>query len=177
MKAFISYSRKDRKDKEKFLKQLMPIREKFGLDVFHDQTVLPGEEWEQRIWKEFEESQIVFVLISDEFLNSNFCYKKEFERAIVRHEKKQIVVVPIILKTCLWKEIRQLAKLAALPDGGEPVHGGRFKSLDAGFANAIAGIDQRLSLMAASSRRGRASRRPPRPSLAVSGDTLQSRLL
>lgn len=82
MKAFISYSRSDHALKAKLRKFLRPIEDSFGLSIFDDQGILPGEEWEDRIWKEFDSSQIIILIVTENFLSSEFCLK---ERVCSRH--------------------------------------------------------------------------------------------
>src|SRR5271166_5481547 len=142
MKAFISYSHADRKHKNKLLQFLKPLTIKFNLELFDDGEILPGEKWEKRIWTEFDNSRIVFVLISADFLASEFCLDKEFKRAIGRHRNGKVVVVPIILSQCLWQAVPQLAELKAVPEDGEPIRNSRFRSLDKGYTNAMNGINK-----------------------------------
>src|SRR5205807_2283226 len=152
MKAFISYCHADRDLMTKFRGHLTPLERKFGLTVFSDQEILPGAQWEKWIWDEFERSEIVFVLVSVEFIKSNFCFNREFRKAITRHKKKEAVVVPVILSPCAWQNVRELSQLKALPDDGEPIRGGRFRVLDKGFLNAMNGINKLLTAL--SLRRG-----------------------
>lgn len=163
MKAFISYCRRDLSIMKQFRKHLKPMEEKFGLRIFSDRDIQPGEEWETRIWKEFDQSNIIFILVSVDFLNSEFCYKLEFRRAIERHHNGEAIVVPIIVRHCDWKDIPELAQLQVLPDEAEPIRGGRFKSQDQALANVLNGINKLLTV--AITRQRRIARRPPKPSL------------
>ena len=133
MKAFISYSKKDILLKNKFIKHIKPICDKHNMSIFDDSYIQIGENWEERIWKEFNNSQIIFLLISVEFMNSDFCFKKEFKKAISRHKKKQALVVPIILEDCAWDHIDDLAKIQVLPGHDKSVKRG-YKTQGHAFA-------------------------------------------
>jgi HAD superfamily phosphoserine phosphatase-like hydrolase len=144
MKCFISYAHKDHKLKEKFRSHLRPLEESYGLEIFDDKAIQPGENWEKRIWDEFEDSDLVIVLISANFIVSDFCYKREFKRAITKHQNHQVTIIPVILKECAWTSIKELANLQALPDEGRPISGGGFKTIDNGIVNAVNGIKKIL---------------------------------
>ncbi len=140
MKSFISYARLDVAMKEKFRRHLKPLEEPFGLHIFDDQAILPGEDWEKTIWAEFEASEIIFVLISVNFINSEFCLHKEFKNAVKRHKAGKVTIVPIILKSCDWQSIESLKSIQVLPDKGKPISGGGFKNHDLGFTSVMSEI-------------------------------------
>ena len=60
------------------------------------------------------------LLISPDFLASDFCYEKEMKRALQRHESSEAVVVPVIIRPVDW-EASPFSKLQALPKGAKPV--------------------------------------------------------
>jgi len=63
---------------------------------------------------------IIVLLVSPSFLASDYCYSIEMKRAIDRHERGQVRVIPIILRPCEWQET-PIGKLQALPKDGKPV--------------------------------------------------------
>ena len=58
-----------------------------------------------RLIQHIETSQIILLLVSAEFLNSDYCYDVELKRAIARHDAGDARVVPIILRPCDWLKI------------------------------------------------------------------------
>ena len=60
------------------------------------------------------------LLISSDFLASDYCYDIEMERAIERHESGEARVIPVIIRDCLWTDT-SFGKLLALPQDGKPV--------------------------------------------------------
>lgn len=172
MKCFISYSHHDRKHKKKFRQHLKPLEEKYGLKIFDDKAILAGEDWEIKIWEEFDKSQIIFILVSIDFIGSNFCFQQEFKRAVKKHKINEAIVIPIILKECAWKEISELASMQALPDEGKPISGGGFKSIDAAMLNVIKGIEKKiLAIDAKKSKSTFIKRRPSKPLMEKYKDT------
>jgi hypothetical protein len=59
-------------------------------------------------------------LDSDNFINSEYCWKIERREALKRERENRAFVIPIVLSQCNWKRGR-LAKLLALPDQGQPL--------------------------------------------------------
>lgn len=119
--------------KEKLLINLHPLQRAFGLEIWDDSGIMPGEPWEERIWKEFEKSQIIFILLTENFLASEFCLRKEFKKAIERHKKRQVNIIPIILKPCDWHSVKELKALQVLPPGGKAITGGAFRPQSRGY--------------------------------------------
>lgn len=143
MKAFISYTKADEKLKIKFRKHLKTTIDKHNLVIFDDHAIKPGETWEKRIWDEFNDSEIIFLLISIDFLNSDFCFNKELKKAIEKHNKKTATVIPVILKSCHWSSIEGLGSIQALPRGGHII-GGKFANQDIAFTEIALHLDAML---------------------------------
>ncbi|MCH8224878.1 MAG: type II secretion system F family protein, partial [Chloroflexi bacterium] len=82
--------------------------------------IVPGTEWEQRIWEEFDAAHLILLLISADFLASEFCYGKEMERAILRHDAGEASVIPVLLRACDWHGA-PFGKLNGLPTDMEAI--------------------------------------------------------
>jgi|SRR6266487_5312137 len=98
-----------------------------------------GTEWEPEIVRQLETSDIILLLVSAAFMNSEYCYGKELQRAIQRHERREARVIPIILSPVDWK-IPPLNKLQALPTDGKPITGAGWHSVDEALLNVVKGI-------------------------------------
>lgn len=81
---------------------------------------MAGEDWNDQIDEHINNSELVLLLISPDFMNSDYCYKIELRRAMERHTSGQSRVVPIILKPCDWKTA-PFASLQAVPKDGKPI--------------------------------------------------------
>ena len=57
-----------------------------------------GTEWEGAITKQLEEARVILLLISADFIRSKYCYDVEMARALERHDRREALVVPIILR-------------------------------------------------------------------------------
>ena len=81
------------------------------------------------------------MLISPYFMNSDYCYCKQMQRAVERHDSGEVQVIPIILRPTLWRGA-PFGKLQALPANGKPVTSWRDKG-DA-FYNVTQGIQEAI---------------------------------
>src|SRR5262245_64478131 len=81
---------------------------------------MPGEDWKGRIDERLNSASVILLLVSASFLDSNYCYEIEMTRAIERHEAGEAVVIPVILRPCVW-EGAPFSKLQALPRDARPV--------------------------------------------------------
>jgi TIR domain-containing protein len=96
-----------------------------------------GTEWEREIDKHFNTSQIILLLISPDFLASDYAYSKELMKAMQRHEAGGAYVIPIIVRPVAWQEA-PFGKLQALPRDGTPIT--RWGNMDEAFLSVVEGI-------------------------------------
>ena len=79
-----------------------------------------GQEWKDQINDNLNTAQIILLLVSSDFLNSDYCYDIEMVRAMELHQEGAGCVIPIILRPCLWS-MASFGKLQALPTGAQPI--------------------------------------------------------
>src|SRR5579864_9717496 len=96
VEVFISYASEDIKWREKLEKHLSSLKRQKFIHAYHDGNIVPGTEWEKQILDCLNSAQIILLLISADFMSSEFCYSTELERAIERHDSDQARVIPII---------------------------------------------------------------------------------
>lgn len=120
MKAFISYSHRDAWALERLHTHLSMLRRKGLIQEWFDREILAGGELDSEIAEQLEESEIFLLLVSPDFLASDYCYEQEMARALERHEAGEARVIPIIVEPCDWKA-SPLRRLKALPRDGNPV--------------------------------------------------------
>jgi hypothetical protein len=114
---------------------------------WHDRKIEPGADWKGQIDKHLETSDIVLLLISADFLASDYCYDIELDRALARHDSGEARVIPIILRPCDWPNSR-FGKLQALPRDGKPVsdwttQDGAFNEIARGIRRIVAELTLR----------------------------------
>ena len=106
LKVFISYSHKDHDFLDELNAQLATLRNLQLIETWTDKEIQPGVEWEVDIWTQFNAADIIILLISADFLNSQFCYTKEFAAADARRQRGEARIIPVIVRSCDWKDGR-----------------------------------------------------------------------
>jgi TIR domain len=91
-----------------------------------------------------ERADIILLLISSDFIASNYCYEKEMKRALERHNAKEARVIPVIVRDCDW-DIEPLRKLQALPKAGKAVK--LWPDKDTAWKNVAEGISRVIGEM------------------------------
>lgn len=118
--AFISYAHNDEAARRLLEIHLTPLRLEGLLDEWHDRLIQPGTDWKSVIDKHLDCANLILLLVSPDFLNSEYCLGVETKRAMQLHEMGTARVVPILLRACQW-EHTSIGKLQALPTGAVPV--------------------------------------------------------
>jgi hypothetical protein len=100
-KVFISYSHKDKKWLDQILLHLKPlIRE--GLKIWSDQDIPPGQPWPVEIEHSLNTANVAVLLVSAEFLASDFIQEKEVPRFLHPAKLGQITILPVLISACAW---------------------------------------------------------------------------
>ena len=120
MQTFISYSHKDYKTLDQLHTHLAVLLRDGRIDAWVDRDVLAGEEINLGIEEQLEQCMLFLLLVSPDFLASDYCIEQEMKRALERHHAGDAIVVPIIIEPCDWKST-QLGDLKALPKDGIPI--------------------------------------------------------
>lgn len=149
IKIFFCYAHEDEQLLNKLKTHLRPLQRQGLIELWHDRDISAGTEWEQEISEHLNEAQIILLLISPDFMNSDYCYSIEMQRALERHKQKAAVVVPVILRRVHWQG-EPLGKLQALPTDAKPVKGWQdqdeaFYSVAEGIRKVVEEINKRLS--------------------------------
>ncbi|MBS0205465.1 MAG: toll/interleukin-1 receptor domain-containing protein [Planctomycetes bacterium] len=137
VRVFYSYSRKDKVLRDKLDAHLSLLKNEGKIVGWHDRDIEAGQDWATAIDENLNRADLILLLISSDFLASDYCYKLEMTQALKRHNAGTARVIPVILRPCDWRSA-QFAALNALPDSGEAVTS--WENEDAAFANIAAGI-------------------------------------
>jgi hypothetical protein len=118
--VFFSYSHKDEPLRDELEKHLAMLKREGAITAWHDRGIKAGEHIDAAIDKHLEQADVILLLVSSDFLASEYCYSIEMNRAMKRHEAGQAKVIPIILRSCDWHPA-PFGKLLAAPTDGKPV--------------------------------------------------------
>jgi hypothetical protein len=119
-KIFISYAHADEAAMKELDKFLGPLARNGEIEIWTDRKILPGQKWKEKILENLETADAVLLLVSADFLASDFIHQEEIPRALRRMEEHGKAVIPIILNYCLW-ELSPLAAIQALPKDAQPI--------------------------------------------------------
>jgi len=146
VRIFCCYAHEDEWLLNKLKTHLRPLQRQGLIDVRHDRDISAGTEWEREIDKHLNTAQFILLLVSPDFINSDYCYSIEMQKALERHENGEAQVIPIILRPCLWKiAIKgKLSKLQALPKDAKPVISANWHNIDEAFFDVAEGIKKVL---------------------------------
>ncbi|MCK8491782.1 toll/interleukin-1 receptor domain-containing protein [Spirosoma sp. RP8] len=120
MNAFISYSHQDNQMLDMLHKHLAQLRRDKTIATWTDRLILAGGNLDNDISTSLENSQLFIALLSPDYIASNYCYEKEFQRALQMLSEGKIIIVPIILEPCDWQST-PFGKFKALPNDGKAV--------------------------------------------------------
>jgi len=127
VELFYSYSHKDEKLRDELAVHLTMLQRQGVIKPWHDRNISAGAEWAKEIDDAIDSAQIILLLISADFLASEYCYGLEMKRAIERHETGEACVIPIILRPADWSGA-PFSKFQALPKNAKPVTGWKEKA-------------------------------------------------
>jgi len=136
-KLVFSYSHVDEEMRNELEKHLMPLKRLGLIDTWHDRRIIAGTELNGEINRHFEDADVILLLVSPDFINSDYCYDIEVKHALERHARAEARVVPVILKTCDWHDL-PFGKLMASPKDGQPV--AKFSHVEDGFYEVVQAI-------------------------------------
>ncbi|MBT4482820.1 MAG: toll/interleukin-1 receptor domain-containing protein [Candidatus Latescibacteria bacterium] len=119
-KLFFSYSHKDEELRNELETHLALLKRQGVISAWYDRRITAGCDFNQAISSELESSQIILLLVSANFLASDYCYEKEMTRALEKHKEGSAVVIPVILHPCDWQSA-PFGHLRATPIDGKPV--------------------------------------------------------
>ena len=142
---FVIYTLADKDIMHHLLRHSDPLNEAFDLSIWHDDPIIPGQPWKSYFESRIHHTDIFLLLVSDDFMNSQFIKQIEFKAVIDRHKENQSVVIPIIVDNCQWDiDLKlidyefNLRELQVLPEEGKPIED--WDSSDQVYNKVTAGI-------------------------------------
>jgi tetratricopeptide (TPR) repeat protein len=141
IKLFFSYARKDKPLRDELEIHLSWLKRRYQLTNWHDREILPGEEWEQAIDKNINTANLIILLISPDFMASDYCFGKEMRRALERHKEGTCRVIPIILRPTYWEDA-PFSSIQLLPTNAKPITS--WPNQDEAFQDVVTAISRTI---------------------------------
>ncbi len=124
---FISYTHSDEKEVDNIVDFFRPKESSGEIIIHQDKRIKAGDKLFPEIERMMEASDIFLIFISQKYLLSPACLK-EVEFAKKKKEKCNIIVIPILLSNCEWRENDFISGLKCLPKDAKPVSSYNDKS-------------------------------------------------
>lgn len=137
-KVFFSYSHRDESLRDELEKHLSILKRQGLIETWHDRRIDSGRDFSQEISSHIEDAEIILLLVSSDFLASDYCYDIEMKRAMERHGRGEAIVIPVVLRPCSWHAAPFGKLLAATKDGRAIT---KFPTLDDGFLEVTSAIE------------------------------------
>ena len=136
---FYSYSHKDEDLRRKLEAHLAALRRGGLIAEWHDRKLEPGDAWKYEIDRHLTSADIVLLLVSSDFIASDYCWSEEMTKALQRHARGEALVVPVILRHCRWAST-PLGALQAVPRDAKPIKS--WLDEDEAFDDVVAAIER-----------------------------------
>ncbi|HVB22188.1 MAG TPA: TIR domain-containing protein [Ktedonobacteraceae bacterium] len=120
VKIFFCYAHKDEAFLDKLKEHLTAYKRKGLIDIWYDRNIDAGTNWQYEIDRNLNEAHIILLLVSPNFIVSDYCNSIELKQALELHKKGKARVIPIILRRIDWSQ-EPFSNLLALPKDGKPI--------------------------------------------------------
>jgi hypothetical protein len=145
VEVFYSYAHEDEGLRNELEKHLSILKRTGVITGWHDRKIVAGHDWEKEIDARLNTAKVILLLVSADFLASDYCYGIELERALQQDEAGEARVIPVILREVHWKGA-PFGQLQALPTDARAVTSWRnrdtaFKDIATGIARAVKEIE------------------------------------
>ncbi|MDR0191365.1 TIR domain-containing protein [Pseudomonas yamanorum] len=137
LKIFISYSHADKDYLVRFITYLSNMKRQNEVSAWTDRQITAGNEWRNKIDENLLDADIVIILVSPDFVNSEYCYDLEMVKAIERHRANSCKIIPIYIRVTDVKG-SIIEEFQALPDDRKPIS--KWSDADEAWKNVIDGL-------------------------------------
>jgi len=120
-KIFVSYSHKDHEYLERLMVHLKPLEKQGLIDPWVDTRLMAGDKWKKEIEKALKSAKAAILLISADFLASDFIIDNELPPLLQTAEQEGTLIIPVILKPCRFTREKNLREFQAINPPDEPV--------------------------------------------------------
>src|SRR5579859_7250042 len=150
IEVFYAYAPEDETWVKELEKHLSLLQRQGIISTWHPRLIAAGEDWQHVTDIHFQSASIILLLISPDFLASDYCYSAEMKQALEREQEKGVCVIPILLRPVDWQRA-PFAHLRPLPPDATFLT--EWANVDRAFAEVSIGIRhaiENLTLLATS---------------------------
>ncbi|CAN93790.1 WD-repeat protein [Sorangium cellulosum So ce56] len=148
IRLFFSYSHKDEAFRDELETHFALLEREGLLQSWHDRRIAAGDARAGQIDKNLDEAEVILLLVSADFVASDYCFDGEMRRALERHDAGDARVIPVILRPTDWHSA-PFARLQALPKDARPVT--LWQDRDEAWTDVVKGIRRAVEALRARS--------------------------
>ncbi|MCP4687402.1 MAG: TIR domain-containing protein, partial [Desulfobacterales bacterium] len=141
----ISYSHKDEAWKNRLEPHLNVLAGQGVLGHWNDRRIRAGDEWREEIESALKGADAAVLLISADFLTSDFIMNEEVPILLRRKAESGLPIFPMLVKQCPWKKVEWLERLNIRPTDGKPLTKFPENEIDSVLTSFVEEIDARLT--------------------------------
>jgi hypothetical protein len=138
IKIFFCYAHEDEALLIRLKSHLKPLERQGIIETWYDREIGAGAEWEKEISQRLSTAQIILLLVSPDFMNSEYCYGTELKRALEKHKRGEAQVIAVIGRPVYWQGL--LGQLQVLPKDALPVTDPTWYDQDRALYNVTEGL-------------------------------------
>jgi hypothetical protein len=146
LNLFYCYAREDKALLDELDTHLSTLRRTHLISTWYDGMIVPGTSWEEAIKEKLEQADLILLLISSAFINSDYCYSREMFRALQRHQQNKACVIPVLLRSVYWANA-PFSHLQVLPSNGKPIESSSWPYRDEAFEDVATGIRRAIAAL------------------------------
>ncbi|KYC40226.1 hypothetical protein WA1_27200 [Scytonema hofmannii PCC 7110] len=139
IEIYFSYSPVDEKLRDELAKHLTSLKREGVIRDWYESKISAGKERAKEIEKYLNSANIILLLISSDFLDSEELWEIEVTQAMEKHNKQEARVIPVLLRSCVW-DSTPFGKLEPLPHNKIPITS--WLNKDEAFTDVVQGIQQ-----------------------------------
>jgi len=146
IEVFYSYAHEDEELVKQLRKHLSILKRQGVIREWYDREITAGTDWKGQLDEHLNSSGVILLLVSADFLASDYCYDVGMTRALERHDQGQARVIPVLLRKVDGWQGAPFGKIQSLPTDGRPVTS--WNDRDEAFADVARGIRQAIGQLA-----------------------------
>jgi len=134
-KVFLSYSHRDEQWKDQLLAHLRSLERQGNIEVWETSDIPVGADWTSTVQDAAMSANIAILLISPDFLASDFIVQRELPTLLSQRATTGLAVLPLVVRPAAWSAIPELAQLQFLNSDAKPLSASSTNEVDQTLAS------------------------------------------
>jgi len=121
-RLFVCHSHEDRRSLEQIRVFLKPLERELPITVWDDSVIRPGVRWFTEILDALSASRVALLLVSPDFLASEFVINEELPRLLRAAENDGVIVLSLILRPCRFSKFAAISQFQSINSPDRPLY-------------------------------------------------------